>query len=167
VSDARLSPGPAAARRAALKKPSVSVFLGYPFYDEIVAAAATEPVKGPSAFIREVLAYGWQVYRRVRSLKALRELREEMETLSPGAALPQLAASKETYAELLAALGLILERAPSTVVEEVARLLTDRAGKYATARELPSAPAPAPEEKQPVHGHLRKNSSSARRTKSD
>lgn len=129
-------------------KPTANVYLGYPLFDEVGAATRTEPVRGRGAFILEVFLYGWQVYRRVRSLKALRELREELETLSPGAQMPQIAASRETYAELLAALELILERAPATVIGKVAEDLTRYAGQYATPREAkpgqavePGAPA--------------------------
>ena len=120
-------------------KPTVNVYLGYPLFDEVGAAARTEPVRGKGAFVLEVFLYGWQVYRRVRSLKALRELREKLETLSPGAQMPQMAASRETYAELLAALELILERAPVTVIEKVAEDLTRYAGQYAEPRELRQA----------------------------
>jgi len=38
--------------------------------------------------------------------------------------------AEETRLQLVMALETILERAPSAVIEEIARILTDRAGKY-------------------------------------
>ena len=43
--------------------------------------------------------------------------------------------SEETQEQLFIALATILERAPSTVIEEVTRLLTERAGKYGDKRK--------------------------------
>ncbi len=42
--------------------------------------------------------------------------------------------AEETRAQLMTALDTILERAPSAVIEEIARILTDRAGKYGELR---------------------------------
>ena len=42
--------------------------------------------------------------------------------------------SEETRLHLITALDTILERAPSAVIEEIIRILTDRAGKYGEPR---------------------------------
>lgn len=47
--------------------------------------------------------------------------------------------SQETRQQLTDALNLILDRAPSTVVEKVSELLTHYAGQYADATDRPSA----------------------------
>ncbi len=44
---------------------------------------------------------------------------------------------QDTRALLITALETILERAPSVVIEEIARILTDRAGKYAEPHTAP------------------------------
>ena len=42
--------------------------------------------------------------------------------------------AEETRAQLITALETILDRAPSAVSEDIARILTDRAGKYGGPR---------------------------------
>jgi len=51
-----------------------------------------------------------------------------------GGKAPSSRIGEETRAQLFTALETILERAPSAVIEEVARVLTDRAGKYGGPR---------------------------------
>ena len=109
-------------QKAITKRAMVGISLGYPLYDEVTAAAAEEPVRGMAAFVLEVFKYGWRAYRELGSLKALKRAAP----ISPG---PKRI-SEETYAEMIEALHIILERAPSAVLEELAGYLTARAGKY-------------------------------------
>ena len=57
---------------------------------------------------------------------------EELATANPAAG-PRRGRSRiaeETRVQLITALETILERAPSAVIEEISRILTERAGKY-------------------------------------
>jgi len=107
-----------------LKRPRVNVFLGYPLFDEVERAADAEAVRGPAAFVLEVFRYGFQMYREMGSLRALKDLGRTR------AAVPSRRISAETYEQLMAAVRIILERTPSTVIEELVRYAMSRAGKY-------------------------------------
>lgn len=52
----------------------MSVFLGYPLYDEVAAATDGEAVRGMAAFVLEVFRYGFQIYGEAGSLRALKDL---------------------------------------------------------------------------------------------
>ena len=114
-------------RTAGVKRPLVGVSLGYPLYDEMLRAAETEPVRGIGAFALELVRYGWRVYRTMGSLKALKGA--EPESAEEESAPKRV--SQELYEELKTAMRIILEHAPSTVIEEMTSYLTSRAGKFA------------------------------------
>ena len=126
----RTTPQPAATTPAPAeprpRKPQVSIFLGYPLFDEVNALAQQEPVQGISAFVREIFRYGFTVYKQVGSLKELKSLAA---TAAPAARPARI--SETTWQQLLTALRIILDQAPSTVIEDVVHQLTSRAGKYA------------------------------------
>ena len=112
--------------QAAPPRPTVGVYLGYPLYDEALASARSEPVHGISAFAREIFRYGFTIYKRVGSLKELKTLAA---TADPSARPRRI--SPETWDHVLTALRIILDQAPSAVIEDVVHQLTVRAGKYA------------------------------------
>lgn len=114
---------------AELKRPRVNVFLGYPLFDEVERAADAEAVRGPAAFVLEVFRYGFQMYREMGSLRALKDLGRTR------AAVPSRRISAETYEQLMAAVRIILERAPSTVIEDFAATAMRLAGKFGEPRE--------------------------------
>jgi transcriptional regulator with XRE-family HTH domain len=57
---------------------------------------------------------------------------EALSTASPAGERPRKRSrvAEETRIQLVTALETILERAPSAVIEEISRILTERAGKY-------------------------------------
>jgi len=118
-------------KETTLKKPSVSVFLGYPLYDEVAAVVPSEPVRGMSAFVMEVFRYGWNAYRVIGSLKELKAL----ESWPAGCAITSQRISAERCALLAEALNLILQRGNSAIIEAVERYLIDKAGRFGDPRK--------------------------------
>ena len=73
----------------------------------------------------EVFRYGWNAYREIGSLKALKAGEPPRVPTSRSKRV-----SEETCAMLAEAVDIILQRAPSAVIEEMTEYLTARAGKY-------------------------------------
>lgn len=69
----------------------------------------------------------WEAGRNFPHTGTLRRIRG---LAVPEGAITGARISQETRDQLIAALELILERAPSPIIEDMARYLTDRAGKY-------------------------------------
>ncbi len=82
--------------------------------------------KSRSDLVEPVWDWAWKEYKKAGSLRALL-----------GASRPKAytaRVSEETQEQLYTALQTILERAPSAVIEDIARMLTARAGKYGEPR---------------------------------
>jgi hypothetical protein len=90
--------------------------------EEIEAAVAKESRKHRTDLIDFIWNWAWHEYKRAGSLQAL------LGGTRTGRYSRRV--SEELQDQLYTALATILERAPSTVVENVAHLLTQRAGKY-------------------------------------
>ncbi len=82
--------------------------------------------KSRSDLAEPVWDWAWKEYKKAGSLRAL---------LGASRSRAHTArVSEETQEQLYMALETILERAPSAVIEDVARMLTARAGKYGEPR---------------------------------
>ncbi len=82
--------------------------------------------KSRSDLAEPVWDWAWKEYKKAGSLRAL------LGTSRSRAHTARV--SEETQEQLYTALETILERAPSAVIEDVARMLTARAGKYGEPR---------------------------------
>ncbi len=82
--------------------------------------------KSRSDLAEPVWDWAWKEYKKAGSLRAL------LGTSRSRAHTARV--SEETQEQLYMALETILERAPSAVIEDVARMLTARAGKYGEPR---------------------------------
>lgn len=89
---------------------------------EIEEAVHKEARRHRSDLLEFVWNWAWSEYKKAGSLQAL----------LAGTRTRQYSrrVSEELQDELYTALNTILERAPSAVIEDVARVLTQRAGKY-------------------------------------
>lgn len=94
--------------------------------EEIDRAAARERRKRRSDLLETIWSIAWTNYQRSGSLQAFAEGRRSAKRTKR--------VSEELQDQLYTALETILERAPSTVIEEVARKLTHWAGKYGDAK---------------------------------
>jgi len=90
--------------------------------EEIDAAVAREKRKRRSDLLEAIWEVAWSHYRRGGSLIAYAEGKRARKY--------SRRASEELQDQLYTALETILERAPSTVIEEIARKLTQWAGRY-------------------------------------
>ena len=90
--------------------------------EEIDAAVVREKRKRRSDLLEAIWEVSWLDYRRSGSLIAYAEGKRTRKY--------SRRVSEELQDQLYTALETILERAPSTVIEEVARKLTQWAGKY-------------------------------------
>ncbi len=90
--------------------------------EEIDAAVVREKRKRRSDLLEAIWEVAWLDYRRSGSLMAYAEGKRTRKY--------SRRVSEELQDQLYTALETILERAPSTVIEEVARKLTQWAGKY-------------------------------------
>jgi hypothetical protein len=90
--------------------------------EEIDAATVREKRKRRSDLLEAIWEVAWSDYRRRGSLAAYAEGKRTRKY--------SRRVSEELQDQLYTALETILERAPSTVIEEVARKLTQWAGKY-------------------------------------
>ncbi len=82
--------------------------------------------KSRSDLVEPIWDWAWKEYKKAGSLRAL---------LGASRSRARSArVSEETQEQLYMALETILERAPSAVIEDVARMLTARAGKYGEPR---------------------------------
>jgi hypothetical protein len=90
--------------------------------EEIDAAVLKERRKRRSDLLEAIWQVAWANYRRSGSLQSYAEGRH--------APKRSKRVSEELQDQLYTALETILERAPSAVIEEVARKLTHWAGKY-------------------------------------
>lgn len=113
-----------AARATKKKQPAINLYVGYPLFEEIEKAVALEPVRGPSAFALACFRVGFKHYQRVGSLRAMKEIE-----LTPSGRI-----SQETYEQLLSMVRIIVDRAPSAVIEDLVRYLNGRAGKYGESK---------------------------------
>jgi Arc/MetJ-type ribon-helix-helix transcriptional regulator len=97
--------------------------------DELDAAAERE-YRDRSEMARFLIEWALARYRRAGSLKALHDVDSHAATSAKSGRI-----SEQARMELLTALETILERAPSAVIEDIARTLTQRAGKYGEPKE--------------------------------
>lgn len=82
--------------------------------------------KSRSDLVEPVWDWAWKEYKKAGSLRTLL-----------GGSVPRAYSarvSEQTQEQLYIALQTILERAPSAVIEDIARMLTARAGKYGEPR---------------------------------
>lgn len=94
--------------------------------EEIEEAVRKEVRKHRTDLLEVVWDWAWKEYKRSGSLRALLQgtrTRKYSRRLS-----------EELQDQLYTAFETILERAPSAVIEDVARLLTSRAGKYGDSK---------------------------------
>lgn len=94
--------------------------------EEIEEAVQKEARRHRTDLLELVWNWAWTEYRKAGSLQAL----------LGGTTIRKYSrrVSEELQDELYTALATIFERAPSAVIEDVARLLTQRAGKYGSER---------------------------------
>ena len=90
--------------------------------EEIDAAAAREKRKRRSDLLEAIWEVAWADYKRTGSLLAYTERKRTRKYTRR--------VSEELQDQLYTAVEMILNRAPSTVIEELARKLTQWAGKY-------------------------------------
>jgi hypothetical protein len=93
---------------------------------EIEEAVLNETRKHRTDLVEFIWNWAWNEYKKSGSLQALLS--------GTRTARYSRRVSEELQEQLYTALGTILERAPSTVIEDVARTLIARAGKYGTSK---------------------------------
>ncbi|MGH9734277.1 MAG: hypothetical protein ACRD8A_06790 [Candidatus Acidiferrales bacterium] len=94
--------------------------------EEIEEAVRKEARRHRTDLVEFVWRWAWERYKKAGSLRAL---------LDGGRARQySRRVSEELQDQLFTALETIVERAPSTVIEDVANLLTQRAGKYGDSK---------------------------------
>ena len=94
--------------------------------EEIEEAVRKEVRKHRSDLVEIVWDWAWKEYKRSGSLRALLQGTRTRKY--------SRRVSEELQDQLYTAFETILERAPSAVIEDVARVLTSRAGKYGDAK---------------------------------
>ena len=94
--------------------------------EEIEEAVRKEVRKHRSDLLEVVWDWAWKEYKRSGSLRALLQ--------GTRARKYSRRVSEELQDQLYTAFETILERAPSAVIDDVARLLTARAGKYGDSK---------------------------------
>jgi len=94
---------------------------------EIEEAVRKESRKYRTDLVEFIWNWAWNEYRRAGSLQGL------LAGTRTGKYSRRV--SEELQDQLYTALQTILERAPSAVIEDIARTLTQRAGKYGTERK--------------------------------
>ena len=94
--------------------------------EEIEEAVRKEVRKHRSDLVEIVWDWAWKEYKRSGSLRALLQGTRTRKY--------SRRVSEELQDQLYTAFETILERAPSAVIEDVARTLTSRAGKYGDAK---------------------------------
>jgi hypothetical protein len=95
--------------------------------EEIEKAVQTEVRRYRTDVVEIIWEWAWREYKRAGSLQALLQgTRSHKHSRR---------VSEELQDQLYTALQTILERAPSAVIEDVARSLTTRAGKYGESRD--------------------------------
>lgn len=94
--------------------------------EEIEEAVRKEVRKHRTDLVEVVWDWAWKEYKRSGSLRALLQGTRTRKY--------SRRVSEELQDQLYTAFETILERAPSAVVEDVARVLTSRAGKYGDAK---------------------------------
>src|SRR5438552_1128241 len=90
--------------------------------EEIEEAVRKEVRKHRTDLVEVIWGWAWKEYRRSGSLRALLQGTRTRKY--------SRRVSEELQDQLYTAFETILERAPSAVIEDVARVLTTRAGKY-------------------------------------
>lgn len=94
---------------------------------EIDAEILKDHRKSRSDLVEPIWDWAWTEYKKAGSLNTL---------LGSNPKRPYTKrVSEQTQEQLYIALETILERAPSAVIEDVARILTARAGKYGDSRQ--------------------------------
>lgn len=94
--------------------------------EEIEEAVRKEVRKHRTDLLEVVWDWAWKEYKRSGSLRALLQGTRTRKY--------SRRVSEELQDQLYTAFETILERAPSAVIDDVARLLTARAGKYGDSR---------------------------------
>lgn len=95
--------------------------------EEVDASFPRERLRRRADFLASLWEFAWAEYKRAGSLEALAKAAPRRRY--------SRRVSEEMQDQLHAALDLIFERAPSAVVEQIAKLLTERAGKYGDERK--------------------------------
>jgi len=110
------------------REPNVPLSFRIPFtqLQEIEDAVRAEARRHRTDLVEFIWNWAWSEYKKAGSLQALlggtRTRRYSRRV------------SEELQDQLYIALGTILERAPSAVIDDVARTLTSRAGKYGSEK---------------------------------
>lgn len=110
------------------REPNVPLSFRIPFtqLQEIEDAVRAEARRHRTDLVEFIWNWAWSEYKKAGSLQALlggtRTRRYSRRV------------SEELQDQLYTALGTILERAPSAVIDDVARTLTSRAGKYGSEK---------------------------------
>jgi hypothetical protein len=94
--------------------------------EELEAAVQKEARRHRTDVVEFIWNWAWEEYKKSGSLQAL------LSGTRTGRYSRRV--SEELQDQLYTALATILERAPSAVIEDVARTLTSRAGKYGTPK---------------------------------
>lgn len=110
------------------REPNVPLSFRIPFtqLQEIEDAVRAEARRHRTDLVEFIWNWAWSEYKKAGSLQALlggtRTRRYSRRV------------SEELQDQLYIALGTILERAPSAVIDDIARTLTSRAGKYGSEK---------------------------------
>jgi DNA primase catalytic subunit len=104
----------------------ISFRIPLPQLQEIEEAVQKEARRHRTDLLEFVWTWAWNEYKRAGSLQALLG--------GTRARKYSRRVSEELQDQLYTALGTIFERAPSAVIEDIARILTQRAGKYGSDR---------------------------------
>ena len=94
---------------------------------EVDRAFPRERLRRRADFLASLWELVWNEYKRAGSLDALSKAAPRRRY--------SRRVSEELQDELHAALDLIFDRAPSTVIEQIAKILTERAGRYGDERK--------------------------------
>ncbi|HYL64706.1 MAG TPA: hypothetical protein VE077_18995 [Candidatus Methylomirabilis sp.] len=95
--------------------------------DDIDREILKDHRKSRSDLVEPVWDWAWMEYKKAGSLRNLLDDRPRRSYTKR--------VSEQTQEELYIALETILQRAPSAVIEDIARVLTARAGKYGETKD--------------------------------
>ncbi len=104
----------------------ISFRIPLPQLHEIEDAVEREARRHRTDLLEFVWTWAWSEYKKAGSLQAL--------LAGTRTRKYSRRVSEELQDELYTALATIFERAPSTVIEDIARVLTTRAGKYGSEK---------------------------------
>lgn len=104
----------------------ISFRIPLPQLQEIEDAVQKEARRHRTDLLEFVWSWAWNEYRKAGSLQGL--------LAGTRTRKYSRRVSEELQDDLYTALATIFERAPSTVIEDIARILTQRAGKYGSEK---------------------------------